>query len=158
MLGGPAVGASLDNGTFLSGSLGRGSQGEREREQKQLIWLLAILTTTTSDPDEGFIYLYIYTHTPFLSPRPGALASFPPRPCKSCKTLQIYGQGENVSRCGIVATWRGKQTSGTSLEAVCDRASVGKQPEVLFQAGMMSFQREQHCVIQATWMNAGCIY
>ena len=31
-----------------------------------------------------------------------------------------------MSRCGRVATRRGKQTSGTSLEAMCDRASVWK--------------------------------
>lgn len=46
-----------------------------------------------------------------------------------------------MSCCGIVATRRGKQTLGMSLEAVRDRASVGKQPKVLFQAGMMSFQK-----------------
>lgn len=54
-----------------------------------------------------------------------------------------------MSRCGIVATQRGKQTSGTSLEAECDRASVGKQPGVLFQAGMMSSQRDRHRVVEA---------
>lgn len=63
-----------------------------------------------------------------------------------------------MSRCGMVATQRGKQTSCTSLEAVCDRASVGKQPEVLFQARMMSFQRDQRRAVEATWMNTGCSY
>lgn len=45
-----------------------------------------------------------------------------------------------MSRCGKVVTRRGKQTSGTPLEAECDRASVGKQPKVPFQAGVMSLQ------------------
>lgn len=63
-----------------------------------------------------------------------------------------------MARCGAAATLRGKQTSGTSLEAVCDRASVGKQPKVLFQTGMMSFQRDQQRIVEATSMNTGCGY
>lgn len=53
-----------------------------------------------------------------------------------------------MSRC--VATQRGKQTSGTSLEAMCDRASIGKQPELLLGAGMMSYKWEQQLVVKVT--------
>ena len=38
-----------------------------------------------------------------------------------------------MSCCGIVVTQRGKQTLGMSLEAECDRASVGKQPKPLLR-------------------------
>lgn len=58
----------------------------------------------------------------------------------------------------MVATQGGKQTPGTSLEAMCDRASVEKQPELLLRAGMMSYIREQHRVDEATWMNSGYSY
>lgn len=48
-------------------------------------------------------------------------------------------------------TEKGKQTSCTSLEGVCVTGRLfGKQPKVLFQAGMMSYQRDQQRVWEAT--------
>lgn len=60
-----------------------------------------------------------------------------------------------MSHCGIVAARRCKQTSGATLEAMCDRVSVREQLKVLFKAGMMSLQR--HSVVKATWMNSGSV-
>lgn len=123
-------------------------QRDRERQSRSSV-------STTSDTDDGFIYLYNYTHThtPILSPQPGALCRlYPFDPASHARLYRFMVEG-NCSD-----TERGKQTSGTSLEAVCDRASVGKQPAVLFQAGMTSFQRDRHRVVEATWMNTGCSY
>lgn len=134
--------------------------GERARERERRSSLSGCQPSSPPPPVTLMrdLYIYIFTHTPHSSRLGQGLHVVGLRPCKSFKTLQIYGREENVSRCGIVTTQRSKQTLGASLEAVCDRGSVGKQPKVLFQAGMMSFQRDQHGVVEATWLNSSCNY
>ena len=104
-------GARLQGPRWIMAHFFHSALGERERLPSQLIWLLAILATTTSRPDEGFIRLYIDTHThsvPLTSAGGFVLSPPPPpaRPCKSSKTLQIYGGGESVSCCGVAVTQR----------------------------------------------------
>lgn len=116
-------------------SLRQPGDREKEGEQKQVIRQLANLHHHHQWPWWG-----IFTHTELS--------------CHSSQGLRVILIPstrlvmQNSTDLWLRENWdtvtlkRGKQNSGTSPEAACDRALFGNQPRVLFQAVMMSLQRE----------------